>query len=89
MTVILILLILILIYFLYKKKEKFTNNISNENKNKIVHEIINNLDKFNNQNLDILKKEYEWIDPIIYEDIKQSLRNKHLNIESLTNKIFK
>ena len=87
MTCILFVLLIILIFIIFKK-ENFTNDLSDKNKNKIVNEIINNMGKFNNQNLNLLKKEYKWMDPIIYEDIKQLIKNNHLTRENLTNKIF-
>lgn len=87
MTCILFVLLIILIFIIFKK-ENFTNDLSDKNKNKIVNEIVNNMGKFNNQNLNLLKKEYKWMDPIIYEDIKQLIKNNHLTRENLTNKIF-
>jgi hypothetical protein len=87
MICILIVLLIILIFIIFKK-ENFTNDLSDKNKNKIVNEIVNNMGKFNNQNLNLLKKEYKWMDPIIYEDIKQLIKNNHLTRENLTNKIF-
>ena len=88
MYVLLILIIIILLYFFINKKEKFTN-LSNDTKHKIINSILENKNHIINNKLEFLRNKYDWIDPIIYEDIKQLNRNNKLNKENLLNKLFK
>ena len=62
--------------------------MNNEKKDEIINSILKNKDFINKNNLNTLRKKYEWIDPIIYEDIIQLNRKGNLNRESLINKIF-
>jgi hypothetical protein len=88
MSQILLLIILLLVFYIFiNKKEKFTN-LNEEKKEAIINSILVDKEFTNKNNLNRLRNKYDWMDPIIYEDIKQLNRNSNLNRESLINKLF-
>jgi hypothetical protein len=86
--ILIVILIIIIMIILFNNKEKFTKDNTKQNKNNIINDIINNINDFNELNLDRLRIKYKWIDPIMYEDIRQLIRHRQCNRENLSNKIF-
>lgn len=81
-------LIALIIYLIYKwvSKEGFLNRRpTKDQKEKYIDTILSNKEMFEaNTHIDDAKSKFPWMDPVLFNDIKQLLRKSKLTKESIS-----
>ena len=81
-----IIVLFIILLWDFNCKEALTTKPNDAEKQKYINEILNNKKIFNNRHTYYSAKEkIPWMDAIIYEDVRQLVRQNNLNKNSVNN----
>lgn len=78
-----IIAVVLIWYFCRCKSDGLVSKPSEDDKAKITEQILNKKEYFVKNGLNVLRREYKWIDPILYEQIRHLSFNNQLNKENI------